>query len=188
MEKLMGVADRIAMATGALAPDFKGLKGVDNKIYGLKDFSNSAVLVVVFSCNHCPYVQAYEDRIIQLQDEFKSKGVQFIAINSNDASTYPDDNFENMVKRAKEKNFNFPYLRDESQEVAKAFKASHTPHLFVFDKDRRLRYTGKIDDNWQNPSQVTQTYLRDALSALTEGRAPKEAATFAIGFTIKWKS
>ncbi len=183
----MGVADKIPMETGAVAPDFKNVRGVDGQIHSLSEYANSPILVVVFSCNHCPYVQAYEDRLISLQQEFKNRGVQFIAINSNDASTHPDDSFENMKKRALEKKFNFPYLRDESQDVAKAYRASHTPHLFVFDKDRRLRYTGKIDDNWQNPSQVRERYLYDALVALTEGRLPKEPATFAIGCTIKWK-
>ncbi len=184
----MGVADKIPMETGAAAPDFRNLKGVDGKTYSLADFKSASALVIVFSCNHCPYVQAYEDRLISLQNEFKSKGVQFVAINANDATNYPDDSFENMVKRAQEKNFNFPYLRDESQEVAKAYRASHTPHLFVFDQNRKLAYTGKIDDNWQNPELVKERYLREALSALSEGKAPKESATFAIGCTIKWKS
>ncbi len=183
----MGVADKILMKTGTAAPDFKGLPGVDGKKYGLSDFSSAQALVVIFSCNHCPYVQAYEDRIIALQKEFKEKGVQFVAINSNDAVKYPDDSFENMAKRAKERNFNFPYLQDESQEVARAYGATHTPHIFVFNAQRRLSYTGKIDDNWQNPSQVKARHLRDALSALTEGREPAEPETFAIGCTIKWK-
>lgn len=183
----MGMADKIPMETGALAPEFKNLPGVDGKPYSLDDFQSAQVLVVVFSCNHCPYVQAYEDRMMALQSEFQSQGVQFVAINSNDATHYPDDSFENMVARAKLKKFNFPYLRDESQNVAKAYKASHTPHLFVFDNKRKLSYTGKIDDNWQNPDLVKERYLREALSALTQGKKPKEAATFAIGCTIKWK-
>lgn len=183
----MGVADKIGMATGTAAPDFKDLPGVDGKNHSLSEYAATSALVVVFSCNHCPYVQAYEDRIIALQNEFKDRGVQFLAINANDATNYPDDSFDNMVKRAKEKKFNFPYLRDESQAVAKAYKATHTPHLFVFDKNRRLAYTGKIDDNWQNPGDVKARYLKDALTALVEGRVPAEPATFAIGCTIKWK-
>lgn len=184
----MGVADKHAMEPGALAPEFKNLPGTDGKKYSLADFGSSPALVVIFSCNHCPYVQAYEDRLIALQNEFKGRGVQFVAINSNDAVNYPEDSFANMVKRAQEKKFNFPYLRDDSQQVARDYKASHTPHLFVFDAKRQLAYTGKIDDNWQNPSQVKERYLYDALSALTAGRAPKEPATFAIGCTIKWKN
>lgn len=184
----MGVADKILMKTGAVAPDFKNLPGTDGKKYALSDFAPSRVLVLVFSCNHCPYVQAYEDRIIRLQKDFKDKGVQFAAVNSNDAAGYPDDSFENMVKRAKERKFNFPYLRDEDQSVAKAYGATHTPHLFVFDAERKLAYTGKIDDNWQEPSKVKQTFLRDALNALVQGKKPDPAETFAIGCTIKWKN
>jgi len=151
---------------GTAAPDFKNLPGTDGKKYSLSDFSKDNVLVVIFSCNHCPYVQAYEGRIMALQKEFKDKGAQFVAINSNDDVGYPDDSFENMVKRAEEKNFNFPYLRDATQEVAKAYGATHTPHIFVFNKDRKLSYTGKIDDNWQEPSQVKKQFLREAINNL----------------------
>src|SRR5262249_53899424 len=157
----------------------------DGKSYSLKDFDANSALVVFFSCNHCPYVQAYEDRLIALQKEFKSKGVQFVAINSNDATSYPDDSFENMVKRADERKFNFLYLRDEDQSVAKAFGATHTPHLFVFNSARTLAYTGRIDDNWQEPAKVQRRYLKDALDALSQGKNPPEAETFAIGCTIK---
>jgi peroxiredoxin len=183
----MGVADKNMMKTGTQAPDFKNLPGVDGKSHSLADFSSARALVVFFSCNHCPYVQAYEDRVMDLQREFKDKGVQFIAINSNDAVGYPDDNFENMVKRAKERKFNFVYLRDDNQAVAKAYGATHTPHLFVFNAKRELSYTGRIDDNWQEPSKVTKRPLRDALEALVAGREPLEKETFAIGCTIKWK-
>jgi peroxiredoxin len=183
----MGIAESNKMKTGTPAPDFRGLPGVDGKHYSLADFSADTALVIFFSCNHCPYVQAYEDRVMELQKEFGSKGVRFIAINSNDASTYPDDSFENMVKRAKDRKFNFLYLRDDSQEVARAYGATHTPHLFLFDKDRKLRYTGRIDDNWQEPAKVTRRHLRDALIALLSGQAPPEAETFAVGCTIKWK-
>jgi peroxiredoxin len=183
----MGVADKILMKTGTAAPEFSGLPGVDGKTYGLSDFGSAKALVVVFSCNHCPYVQAYEDRLIALQSEFKSQNIQFVAINANDATNYPDDSFENMAKRAKEKNFNFPYLRDESQAVAKSYGATHTPHLFVFDAVRKLAYTGKIDDNWQEPDEVQHRFLKDALTALVAGKKPDPAETFAIGCTIKWK-
>ncbi|MFN0118010.1 MAG: thioredoxin family protein [Elusimicrobiota bacterium] len=184
----MGVADKIGMQHGQLAPEFKDLKGVDGKKHALSDYVSKKVLVIIFSCNHCPYVQAYEDRIIDLQKEFKDKEVQFIAINSNDDQHYPDDSFENMVKRAKEKNFNFDYLRDESQEVAKAYKASHTPHIYLFDEKRYLAYTGKVDDNWQNPSQVKDQYLKQAIVSLLHGKEPSPYETFAIGCSIKWKN
>lgn len=184
----MGVADKNIMKTGAQAPDFKNLPGTDGKNHSLDEFSNTKALVIFFSCNHCPYVQAYEDRVMALQKEFKSKGAEFIAINANDADNYPDDSFENMVKRAQERKFNFMYLRDESQQVAKAYGASHTPHLFVFNADKKLSYTGRIDDNWQEPAKATQHYLRDVLTALTQGKEPEIKETFAIGCTIKWKN
>ena len=162
------------------------LPGVDSRTYGLEDFADKPVLVVVFSCNHCPYVQAYEDRLIAIQCDYLERGVQIIAINSNEEVNYPEDSFPRMVERAKATGYNFPYLRDATQEVARAYGATHTPHLFVFDQDRRLRYTGKIDDNWQQPAAVTRRYLREALDALLQGAAPAEASTHAIGCTIKW--
>lgn len=184
----MSVSDKIAMPIGRIAPDFANLPGVDGKKHSLSDYKTKKALVVFFSCNHCPYVQAYEDRIMDLQRATAGQGVQFIAINSNDAVTYPDDNFDNMVKRAKQRNFNFVYLRDDSQDVARAYGATHTPHLFLFDAERKLRYTGKIDDNWQDPSRVTRSYLREAIDAVLQGKDPAEPTTFAIGCTIKWKS
>ena len=170
---------------GDLAPAF-ALRGVDGRSYGPDDFAGTEALVIVFSCNHCPYVQAYEDRLIGVQRDYANRGVQVIAINSNDEAGYPEDGFGKMVERAKAKRFNFPYLRDASQEVAKAYGATHTPHLFVFDRNRRLAYTGKIDDNWQRPEAVKRHYLRETLDALLRGAIPPEPATHAIGCTIKW--
>lgn len=174
------------MTTATAASDFN-LKGVDGKSYSLESFKDAKALVVVFSCNHCPYVVAYEDRMIAIQRDYAPKGVRFVAINSNDAKSYPDDSFEEMVKRAKAKGFNFPYLRDETQEVAKAYGATHTPHLFVFDANRKLAYTGKIDDNWQDAKAVKQQFLREALDAIVAGKTPPTPETHAIGCTIKWK-
>ena len=170
---------------GDQAPGFR-LPGVDGRTYSLEEFTGKPVLIVVFSCNHCPYVQAYEDRMISIQRDYQPRGVQLIAINSNDDVNYPEDSFNAMVERAKAKGFNFPYLRDANQEVAKAYGATHTPQLFVFDHGRKLRYTGKIDDNWQNPGAVKRQYLREAVDALLQGAAPAEAETHAIGCTIKW--
>jgi peroxiredoxin len=170
---------------GDQAPGFR-LTGVDGRTHSLEEFVGKPVLVVVFSCNHCPYVQAYEDRMISIQTDYQPRGVQLIAINSNDDVNYPEDNFSAMVERAKAKGFNFPYLRDTNQKVAKAYGATHTPQLFVFDRDRRLGYTGKIDDNWQNPKAVKRQYLREAIDALLGGTGPAEAQTHAIGCTIKW--
>lgn len=168
------------------APDFS-LKGTDGNAYSLKDFAQAKALVVVFSCNHCPYVKATEDRMTALAKEYTARGVQWVAINSNDAQNYPDDSFEEMVKRAKEKGFPFPYVRDDSQQVARAYGATHTPHIFCFDAARKLRYTGLIDDNWKDPAQVKKRHLRDAIEALLAGKAPSPAETHAIGCTIKWK-
>lgn len=174
------------MKIGDPAPAFT-LPGTDGRTLSLDGLSGKPVLVVVFSCNHCPYVQAYEDRLVAIQRDYAGRGVQLIAINSNDDVHYPEDSFEQMAARAKAKGFNFPYLRDASQEVARAYGATHTPQLFVFDRGRALRYTGKIDDNWQNPQAVARRFLRDAIDALLSGRAPAEAQTHAIGCTIKWK-
>lgn len=170
---------------GDPAPPFS-LPAIDGSTYSLDSFSGKPVLVVVFSCNHCPYVQAYEDRLVAIQRDYKERGLQLVAINSNDDVHYPEDSFEQMIARAEARRFNFPYLRDVSQQVARAYGATHTPQLFVFDRHRRLRYTGKIDDNWQDPQKVTRRYLREAVEALLHDREPEEPATHAIGCTIKW--
>ena len=171
---------------GSQIPYFE-LKGVDEKVYSLDSFSDKELLVIIFSCNHCPYVQAYEDRIKAIQQDFEDKGVAVAAINSNDDSQYPDDSFENMKKRAREKLFNFPYLRDEDQSMAKKFDASHTPEIFLFDKERKLAYHGKIDDNWKDEKAVKNHYLKDAIIELLEGKEISVPETFSIGCTIKWK-
>ncbi|MEJ5351982.1 MAG: thioredoxin family protein [Melioribacteraceae bacterium] len=171
---------------GSPAPNFN-LPAVDGNSYSLDSFKDKEALIVIFSCNHCPYVRAYEDRIIQIQNDYKDK-LQIVAINSNDTTNYPEDSFEEMIKRAKEKNFNFPYLRDESQEVAKAYGATHTPEIFLFDKERKLAFHGKIDDNWQEPSKVKTPYLRNAIEELLANKPISVPETFTIGCTIKWKN
>ena len=158
-----------------------------------KDLVDSAkvsqkVLVVVFTCNHCPYAQAYEDRLIELDNRFFESGdVRFVLINSNDAEAYPDDSFAEMQKRAREKSFPFAYCHDESQVVARKFGALCTPHCFVFDADRRLRYKGRIDDTWKGPAAVKDQNLADAIQALLDGKDPPAAEANAIGCSIKWK-
>lgn len=176
----------MSLKIGDPAPAFS-LPGTDGRTYSLDGLADKPVLVVVFSCNHCPYVQAYEDRLIAIQRDYVGRGVQVVAINSNDDANYPEDSFEQMMARAQAKGFNFVYLRDASQDVARAYSATHTPQLFVFDRARTLCYTGKIDDNWQNPKAVTRRYLRDTLDALLSNRTPADAQTHAIGCTIKWK-
>ena len=168
---------------GAKAPGFD-LPGVDGKHYSLDLFKDKPVLVVMFTCNHCPYVQAYEERSIQR--DFLEKGVALVAINANETKNYPEDNFPNMVRRAKEQGYNFPYLRDENQETANAYGAQYTPEIFLFDRDRRLRYTGRIDDNWREADKVRSQDLRDAIEALLAGLTIEKRETHAMGCTIKW--
>jgi peroxiredoxin len=145
------------------------------------------VLAVIFTCNHCPYAQAYEDRLVALANHFDEEGVQFVLINSNDATDYPDDSFEAMVKKHNEKQYPFPYCHDASQEVAKAFGALCTPHCFVFNQERKLKYKGRIDDSWQDESAATEHNLRDAIAALVKGEEPPAHEVNAIGCSIKWK-
>jgi peroxiredoxin len=171
---------------GSPAPDFN-LVGVDGKNYSLKSFSDKKALIIIFSCNHCPYVQAYEDRIRKIQWDYVSKGVSIVAINSNEDKGYPEDSFENMKKRSDEQKFNFSYLRDGDQSVARAYDATHTPEIFLFNKERKLVFHGKIDDNWQEPGKVQNHYLRNALDELLAGAEISVPETFTIGCTIKWK-
>lgn len=173
---------------GSIAPTFSNLPGTDAKKYSLSSFSAQKIVVIVFSCNHCPYVQSYEDRMIAFQRTYGQKGVQLIAINANETEHYPEDKFDEMVKRARAKGFNFPYLRDNDQSVANAYGATHTPEFFVFDEKRKLRYKGKFDDNYQNPNAVTNAYVRNAVDALLSGRPVAEPETYSIGCTIKWKT
>ena len=171
---------------GARAPDFD-LPGVDGRRYSLATFEGKPALVVVFSCNHCPYVKAYEDRMVSIQGDYADKGVQFVAINSNDDKAYPEDGFPEMVKRAKQKGFNFPYLRDESQKVVEAYGGVCTPHVFAFDGNRVLRYRGRIDDS-RDPSKVTTHDLRNALDDLLQDKEVRVPDTRPFGCSIKWYS
>ena len=166
-------------------PSF-ALPGVDGKNYGPDDFKGKKALAVIFSCNHCPYVQAYEDRMVEIQRDYASKGVQLIAINSNETKNFPEDDFAHMVKRAKDKEFNFPYLRDENQSVAKAYGPARTPEVFLFDQDFVLRYHGAIDDNYQDPAKVKRKYVREALDDILAGKPPRTKETSAVGCSIKW--
>lgn len=174
---------------GAAAPEFS-LKGVDGETHSLADYKDKDkdVLVVIFHCNHCPVATAYQDRMIAIQKEYAQKGVQIVAINANDAEAFPADSFENMKKRAKEKGYNFPYLRDKSQEAAKAYGALVTPHVFLFDDARKLRYRGRIDDNWRDASKVTSKDLRAAIDAVLAGEQVPNPTTEQIGCSIKWKN
>jgi peroxiredoxin len=172
---------------GTAAPAFD-LPGTDGKAHALKDYAGKQALCIIFSCNHCPYVQAYESRFVELQAALAPRGGQLIAINSNDAGSHPEDGFEAMVQRSQEQGFNFPYLRDETQAVAQAYGAIRTPHVFLFDAHRKLAYVGRIDDCWDDPSKVKNRELADAFEDILAGRAVKVPETYAVGCTIKWKA
>ena len=170
---------------GDTAPAFS-LPGVDGKTYRLEDFSSAKALCVIFMCNHCPYVKATIDRIIAIQRDYAGNGAVIVGINSNETVNHPEDSFDYMVQWAKEKSFNFPYLRDDSQDIARAYGAERTPHIFLFDAKRKLRYTGAVDDNTQDATKAKRHYLREAIDALLAGQAVKDAETHAIGCTVKW--
>lgn len=181
----MVLLESLNLPLGTKAFDFR-LQGVDEKFYILESFVDAKVLVVIFMCNHCPYVQAVWGRLINLQGRFKSQGVQFAGINSNINPNYPEDSFENMKKYYAEYKMNFPYLVDETQEVAKVYKAQCTPDIYVFDAERRLSYHGRIDDNWKDESQVTKEELANAIEALIEDGMPSVEQFPSLGCSIKW--
>ena len=143
--------------------------------------------LVIFSCNHCPYAQAWEDRIINIQKKYKSSGLSTIMISSNDAEKYPEDNFTKMKERHSEKKFNFSYLYDETQEVAKMYGAERTPEVFLFNELGLLKYQGTIDDNYENEKNVNKKYLEDAIESIIQGKDPEISSTDPVGCTIKWK-
>ncbi len=171
---------------GERATEFR-LKATDGRLHSLADLKGSKGTAVVFSCNHCPYVRAYEDRMISLASHFQAHGIKFVLINANDAAKYPNDSFESMVQRAQEKSYPFPYLQDESQQIAKAYGAARTPEVFLLDANLKLCYHGTIDDNWEKPSAVKSHYLRSALESLLGGSEIELAETPPVGCTIKWK-
>ncbi len=171
---------------GEKAPDFD-LPGIDGRNYTLDDCRDAKLLVVVFSCNHCPYVTGSEDRMKALYNDYAPKGVAMIAINSNETENHPTDSFDHMVEHAREENLPWPYVRDESQDVARAYGALRTPHFYVFDQERKLQYTGRMDDNPREPGKETTHELRDALDALLAGRTPPVQLTNPIGCNVKWQ-
>lgn len=167
---------------GARAPDFD-LRGVDGKMYSLASFADKALLVIIFSCNGCPTVKANEGRLVALQTKYASKGVQLVAINANNSYISPADTFEEMVKRAQEKGFYFPYVKDDTGNVALRFGAISTPHVFVFDAARRLRYKGRIDDS-RDPARATYSDLENALGDLLANRLVGVSETKPFGCAI----
>jgi peroxiredoxin len=181
------VAYSHGMKLGTPAPPF-ALRGVDDKQYSLASFKDAQVLVVIFTCNHCPYAKAVEERLVAFQREYQRRGVQLVAINPNDSRAYPDDDFAHMVERAKERGFNFPYLHDETQEVARAYNAACTPDIFVFDQARDLLYNGRFDDNWKEPGKVTRQELRAVVDAALSGKKIEFEPVPSMGCSIKWKA
>ncbi len=182
----MAELDQFRLHVGDPAPSWD-LPGVDGRRYSLDGVSASPFLVVTFWCNHCPYVVAWEGRMIDLARRFQPRGVRFVAINSNDPQAYPGDRFEAMQARARERDYPFPYLWDETQDVARAYGALVTPHPFLFGPDRRLLFQGRIDDRHDNPSEVRHRYLADALEAALAGRPISEPEVSVLGCSIKWK-
>lgn len=175
---------------GDKAMDFQ-LLNVDGSMVSLADFDDAAGFIVIFTCNHCPYSIAYEDRIIELDNKYKELGYPVIAINPNDSAIVQEDSYSNMIIRASEKGFNFPYLLDATQEVYRTYGATRTPHTFVLQKDGddlRVAYIGAIDNNTRNADMADVHYVEDAVDALLAGNQPETTFTKAIGCSIKDKT
>lgn len=179
----------IGYSIGDKATDFElvnaasAVNGTAKKV-SLSSYTNAKGFIVIFTCNHCPFSKAYEDRIIALQSKYEKKGFHVIAINPNDAVKEPEDSFEAMKERAAEKKFNFPYLHDETQEIAQMYGAKKTPHVFVLDESLTVQYIGAIDDNTDNPKEK---YVENVVNELLKGQKVSKPSTRAIGCTIKWK-
>ena len=163
------------------------LPGTDGRDHSLGDYGGAPVLVLVQFCNHCPYAQAWEGRLIEIARDYAERGVAVVAISSNDVTRHPEDSFELMQARAEQRGYTFDYLYDESQEVARALGSERTPEAFLYDGGRRLVYHGAIDDS-RDETAVTASYLRDALDAALAGEAPAVADTAPVGCTVKWRS
>ncbi len=175
---------------GDKAGDFT-LKNVDGKMVSLTDYPEAKGFIVIFTCNHCPYSKLYEDRIIALDANYRDKGFPVIAINPNDPAVQPEDSYPLMQVRAREKGFTFPYLFDETQDVARAYGATRTPHVFILSMDEGdliVKYIGAIDNNSKSAAEASEKYVEDALNALLSGNDPAVNYTRAVGCTIKWKA
>ena len=180
----MALTESTMVKLGSVAPYFN-LPDTLGKNVSIEDF-NSELLIIVFTCNHCPYAKAVEDRLIKLGKEYKND-VDFVLISSNDSENYPEDSPKKMAERHTEKGYPFPYLFDETQEVAKAYSAVCTPDIFLYNNDRKLEYRGRIDDNWQNPEQVEREELKMAIEAVLNGKTIDFEQKPSMGCNIKWK-
>lgn len=175
----------VELGVGEKGKDFS-LKNVDGKMVSLTDMKDAKGYIVIFTCNHCPYAKAYEDRIIALHEKYAPKGYPVVAINPNDAEVQPQDSFDEMKKRAESKNFPFPYVQDETQEIARFYGATRTPHVYVMDKSLTVKYVGAIDNNYKSAKDASERYVEDAVDALLKGEEVKTNYTKAIGCGIKW--
>jgi peroxiredoxin len=175
---------------GDKAADFK-LKNIDNKMVAMADYKDAKGIILVFTCNHCPFAKKYESRIMDLDKNYKPKGFPVVAISPNDPTVEPDDSFENMQKLAKTKGYTFPYLMDETQNVAKEYGATKTPHVYVLEKQKNasyvVKYIGAIDDNCEDASAVKEKYVENAIANILAGKPVTPDFTKAIGCGIKWK-
>lgn len=183
----MALTDGIGIPMGTPCPDFD-LLAMDGNRYRLSDFGDKNVLLVIFTCNHCPYAQAVEDRIVQLRREYEGQSVQLVGICPNDPRIVSEDSFENLRKRWREKNYGFPYLHDPDQTMARAFGAVCTPEFYVYGPDRKLAYHGRLDDNWKEPDQVTRRELKEAVDLILAGQSVDFKQIPSMGCSIKWSN
>ena len=197
MRKLITLITIIVMVTGLSAQEYKAgdiaksfkLLNIDGKYVSLDDYDNAKGFIVIFTCNHCPFSVAYEDRIIDIDKRYSPKGYPVIAVNPNDSTIAPGDSYSNMIIRANEKGFTFPYLLDADQSIAKAYGASRTPHVYILEKegkDLAVKYVGAIDDNYEDPSKVKSKFVDNAINSLLKGKDPEPDYTKAIGCSIKY--
>ncbi len=171
---------------GSPLPQFQ-LPGVDGQTYQPQSFSSAKAIVVMFICNHCPYVKAVEDRLIETAREYLPRGVQFVAICSNDPEEYPEDSFSELKKRAESKKYPFPYLHDLKQTVARSFGAVCTPDFFAYDENRHLAYRGRLDDSWKDPAKVVRRELALAIDSILQNSAVTTEQIPSMGCSIKWR-
>lgn len=183
------VTEKTGYKIGDEAIDFS-LKNIDDQMVSLANYPDAKGFIVIFTCNHCPYAVAYEDRIVALNNKYASLGYPVIAINPNDPTVQPEDSFDAMKVRAKEKGFTFPYLFDEGQKVYPVYGATKTPHVFILNKENNkniVKYIGTIDNNYEDAKAVTEKYVEAAVDALLAGKEIQQPTTVAVGCTIKTK-
>ena len=181
----MALTESTMVSLGSKAPYFS-LPDTDGNNLSIENFSKE-VLVVIFTCNHCPYAKAVEDRLIKLANKYNSK-VDFVLISSNDTENYPEDSPEKMAELAESKSYPFPYLFDETQEIAKAYSAVCTPDIFLYNNDRELEYRGRLDDNWKEPEKVSREELKMAIEFILKGEKIDFTQIPSMGCNIKWKN